>query len=90
MASRGAGAAIAAGTASSMGSAGSEDSGAHIVRPELKMDHTSLVNVLTYFSCGKPSETRNESGEAKRRPVGSNSRDKDHTVHLVALPVFMT
>jgi len=31
MASRGAGAAIAAGTASSMGSAGPEDSGAHIV-----------------------------------------------------------
>ena len=63
-----------------------------MVRPELKMDHTSLVNVLTSFSCGKPCETRNESGEAKRRPVGSNSRDKDHThtVHLVALPVFMT
>jgi hypothetical protein len=46
MASIGAGAAIAAGTASSMGSAGTEDSGAHIVRPELKMDQTGkLVTV---------------------------------------------
>jgi len=28
------------------------------------------------FSCGKPSETQESLGGAKRRPVGSNSRDK--------------